>query len=107
MHICDIDSKTRIVLAKPVDIYISNHINRRPGSCVPENPLQIRLNRHVRSLVTLENPSLLHVFGQVPRAAAVLGNPLVPGHVSLNKRSKNVNHQRGVGIRLVWIGVQV
>lgn len=107
MNICDIDLKPTIVLAKPININICNHIHRRSSSGVPENPLQIGLDCHVRGLMALKNPSLLHVLGHVPRAAATLGNPLVPGHASLNQRSKNINHQRGSWIFLVWIRIQI
>ena len=89
MNIRGTDPKPCISLAKPINIDISNDINRRPGSGVPENPLKIGLDRHVRRLVAVENPG-----SDGPSAA--LGNPLIPGHTSLNEGGKNIDHQWGV-----------
>lgn len=39
MYIGETDSKTGIGMTEPVNVDISNHVNRRTGFSVPENPL--------------------------------------------------------------------
>lgn len=109
MNISSINTKPRIGLAKTIDINIGNNINRGPCSCVSENSLQIWLNGHVRSLMTIKYPSP-NVWSRQAQTfgAAILGyNPLVPSHASLYKRSKNINHKWDIRIILVRIRIQI
>lgn len=55
MHIPTTDSELRVVLTQPVDINIRHNVDRRAGPSVPEDPLQVGLDGHVRSLVRVEN----------------------------------------------------
>lgn len=55
MNVSGIDSKPRIVLAKPIDVDIGNHIHRGSCTSVPENSLEIGLDGHVRDLSAIED----------------------------------------------------
>lgn len=82
MNISRVDSKTRVSLAKPININIGDDINRWTCSSVSENSLEIRLNAHVWWFIAIENLSS-GIFRKCP--VRVLGDPGISCHASLHQ----------------------